>query len=116
MCSLWNPLCIAVADTEDYLRRHGRRDKVGVTFCTPATQIFGIPRYLETIQKVVSERDINVNLQSELVEVRGEAQEAVFNRMNPDCTPTGEQFVLHYDMLHVTPPQGRIDPLFFFSG
>lgn len=28
----------------DYLRRHGRRDKVSVSFCAPGEKIFGIPR------------------------------------------------------------------------
>ncbi|WIA37719.1 hypothetical protein OEZ86_014601 [Tetradesmus obliquus] len=95
--------------SEDYLRRQGRRDKVSVSFCTPAERIFGIPRYAATIESLVEERGIDVHLKTELAEVRGASQEAVFNLMGPDCRPTGEQTVMRYDMLHVTPPQGPID-------
>jgi hypothetical protein len=64
-------------------------------------------RYATTIENLVAERGINVHLKTELVEVRGSSQEAVFNRMGHDFKPTGEQVVMHYDMLHVTPPQGE---------
>jgi hypothetical protein len=65
-------------------------------------------RYATTIENLVADRSINVHLKTELVEVRGASQEAVFNALGPDCSPTGEQVVMHYDMLHVTPPQGAL--------
>jgi hypothetical protein len=64
-------------------------------------------RYATTIENLVQERGINVHLQHDLVEVRGASREAVFNQMGPDCTPMGQQVVMGYDMLHVTPPQGE---------
>jgi sulfide:quinone oxidoreductase len=64
-------------------------------------------RYATTIENLVQDRGINVHLQRELVEVRGRSREAVFNVMGPGCTPTGDQVVMSYDMLHVTPPQGE---------
>lgn len=64
--------------------------------------------YAATIESLVEERGIDVHLKTELAEVRGASQEAVFNLMGPDCRPTGEQTVMRYDMLHVTPPQGEL--------
>lgn len=63
---------------EDHFRREGRRPAVSVTLAMAADKIFGVPRYATTIQQVVSERGINVELRTNLVEVRGLQQEAVF--------------------------------------
>lgn len=55
------------------------------------------------------ERGVDVQLRRNLVEVRAASQEAVFEVLEgPDCAPVGEA-VLHYDLLHVTPPQGPVD-------
>lgn len=53
----------------------------------------------------MSERDIDVNLCTSLIEVRGQDREAVFEVLGKDCQPV----CLKYDMLHVTPPQGPLD-------
>lgn len=56
-------------------------------------------------QEVVATRDINVQLGTHLIEVRGKEREAVFEVLGPDCQPVSQK-VIKYDMLHVTPPQG----------
>jgi sulfide:quinone oxidoreductase len=94
--------------SEDYLRSQGRRSAVDVTFCVPGDKIFGIPRYSATIENLVQERGVDVRLGYHLIEVRGEHQEAVFEKMS-ECQPTGEYEVIKYDFLHVTPPQGPVD-------
>lgn len=94
--------------SDDYLRRSGKRDKVQVTFASANDKIFGVPRYVNTINDIVSSRDINVQLNHHLVEVRGDLQEAVFNVLDAQRQPV-DQVVMHYDMLHVTPPQGPMD-------
>ena len=66
---------------EDHFRREGLRPKVSVTLAMAADKIFGIPRYAATIQQVVGERDINVELNTNLIEVRGKQQEAVFETL-----------------------------------
>lgn len=58
---------------------------------------------------MVSTRDIDVQLGTHLIEVRGQDREAVFEILGKDCQPTGEHKVIKYDMLHVTPPQGPLD-------
>jgi sulfide:quinone oxidoreductase len=37
------------------------------------------------------------------VEVRGEQQLAIYDCLNASGKPTGQQQVMHYDLLHVTP-------------
>jgi len=63
---------------------------------------------LAVLQEVVSTRDIDVQLCTHLIEVRGKHQEAVFEILGKDCQPVGHK-VIKYDMLHVTPPQGPLD-------
>lgn len=98
--------------SEDHFRREGLREgpspKVSVTLAMAGDKIFGIPRYAATIQKVVAERDIKVELNTNLVEVRGKQREAVFEMLGQYGQVVGEQ-VLQYHMLHVTPPQGPLD-------
>lgn len=65
--------------------------------------------HLLILQEVVATRDIDVQLSTHLIEVRGHEREAVFELLGQDCQPTGEHKVIKYDMLHVTPPQGPLD-------
>ncbi|WIA22774.1 hypothetical protein OEZ85_001172 [Tetradesmus obliquus] len=90
--------------SEDYLRRHGRRPAVKVTYVTPSARVLGLQRYLPTIERITQERDIAVVPSTHLVEVCGRQQEAVFDCLDASGTPTGQQRVMHYDLLHVTPP------------
>ena len=94
--------------SEDYLLREGRRPAVDVTFCVPGDKIFGIPRYVPTIESLVQDRGIEVKLGNHLVKVRGKQREAVFEKMS-ECQPTGDYEVIKYDFLHVTPPQGPVE-------
>lgn len=93
---------------EDQLRRAGKRPAVGVTLALAGDKVFGIPRYAATIQELVKERDIAVKLNTNLIEVRGRRQEAVFEILGQMGQVIGEE-VARYDMLHVTPPQGPLD-------
>jgi sulfide:quinone oxidoreductase len=63
---------------------------------------------LVQLQEVVATRDIDVQLNTHLIEVRGKDREAVFKVLGPDCQPVDHK-VMKYDMLHVTPPQGPLD-------
>jgi len=93
---------------EEQFRRAGKRPAVGVTLALAGDKIFGIPRYAATIQELVKERDIAVKLNTNLIEVRGRRQEAVFEILGLMGQVIGEE-VTRYDMLHVTPPQGPLD-------
>jgi sulfide:quinone oxidoreductase len=89
---------------EDYFRRHGRRDRARVLFVTAGRSIFGVPHYRKALEQLVARRGIETLFRHHLVEVRGPQREAVFENLD-----TGGVKVLHYELLHVTPPMSAPD-------
>lgn len=85
---------------EETFRRRGVRDRCRVVFATPTPRIFAVDRYARTLERLVAERGIEVLLKHELKELRPDRREAVLKR------PEGDDLVLRYDMIHVTPPMG----------
>ena len=63
-------------------------------------QIFGVPKYRRTLERLASQRGVELLTHVHLVEVRPERSEAVFENLE-----TREEVVVAYDLLHVTPPQ-----------
>ncbi|XP_068204174.1 sulfide:quinone oxidoreductase, mitochondrial-like [Palaemon carinicauda] len=93
--------------SEEYLRTHGKRDKANIEYFTSLPVIFGIKKYADALWKVVNERNINVNLRQNLIEVKPDSREAIFQNLDkPDEFKT-----IKYDMLHVTPPMSSPDVL-----
>ncbi|XP_019359694.1 PREDICTED: sulfide:quinone oxidoreductase, mitochondrial [Gavialis gangeticus] len=88
--------------TEAYLRKTGKRSTANIIFNTALGGIFGVQKYAEALLEIIKARDINVNYKHNLVEVRADVQEAVFENLDKP----GVTEVYKYDMLHVTPPMG----------
>ncbi|XP_062998868.1 sulfide:quinone oxidoreductase, mitochondrial [Elgaria multicarinata webbii] len=88
--------------SEAYLRKTGKRPKANVMFNTSLGVIFTVQKYATALQKIIKSRDIAVNYRCNLVEVRADKQEAVFENLDKP----GEMKVYQYEMLHVTPPMG----------
>lgn len=89
---------------EDYFRKHGVRDKSRVIFATPTAAIFAVEKYRKVLEAAVERKQTEVMFRHNLIEVRGEAKEAVFKHLD-----TEEIVTIPYDMLHVTPPMGPPD-------
>ncbi len=89
---------------DDYFRKSGVRAQSSVQFFHAGASIFGVKKYADALNRVVARKGIEVHFQHELVEVRGEAREAVFKNL---ATP--ELKVVRFDMLHVTPPMSAPD-------
>jgi len=85
---------------DHYLRKNGLREKSEVIYAAASPGIFGVPRYAESLSRLAEERDITTHFSRNLIEVRPETKEAVFADVNG-----GDELVLKYDLLHVTPPQ-----------
>ncbi len=85
----------------------GKRDKARVIYHTSLPVLFGVKKYADALWKIVEERGIEVNNRSNLVEVRPDSKEAVFENLDD---PSKRQ-TLKYEMLHVTPPMGSPDIL-----
>ena len=89
---------------DSYFRRGKVRDKSEVIFCSAAANIFAVKRYADTLDKVLERKGIKVHYRHNLVAIRPDMKEAVFQHLD-----TKEEVVMHYDMIHVTPPQSSPD-------
>ncbi len=89
---------------EDHFRRRGIRDKCQVIFGVAMPRIFAVDRYARTLEEVTARRGIDVQLKQDLVEIRPDAKEAIFEDIE-----SGEQKTIRYDMIHVTPKMGPPD-------
>ncbi|XP_066557524.1 sulfide:quinone oxidoreductase, mitochondrial [Amia ocellicauda] len=93
--------------SDAYFRKTGKRPKANIIYNTSQPVLFGVKKYADSLWNIVKTRDLNVNLRHNLIEVRADRQEAVFEKLdNP-----GETVVFEYEMLHVTPPMGPPDVL-----
>ncbi|KAJ8002564.1 hypothetical protein DPEC_G00160210 [Dallia pectoralis] len=90
--------------TEAYLRKTGKRTKANIVYNTSMPVLFGIKKYADALWEIVKNRNIQVNLRHNLIEVRPEKQQAVFENLDKP----GETKVFEYEMLHVTPPMGPV--------
>ncbi|XP_051976157.1 sulfide:quinone oxidoreductase, mitochondrial-like [Xyrauchen texanus] len=88
--------------SDAFLRKTGKRSKANIIFNTALPVLFGVKKYADALWEIVKSRDLNVNLRQNLIEVRGDKQEAVFENLDKP----GETNVLEYELLHVTPPMG----------
>ncbi len=84
---------------DDHFRQRGIRDRCKLIFAIAKPTIFDVKRYADTLDRVVERKQIETRFNHNLVELRSEAKEAVFEQLD-----TGEQVVIKYDMIHVTPP------------
>ncbi|XP_077173435.1 sulfide:quinone oxidoreductase, mitochondrial [Paroedura picta] len=93
--------------SEAYFRKNGKRSEANIMFNTALGMIFGVQKYADALLKIVKSRDITVNYRHNLIEVRADKQEAVFENLDKPGTTE----VYQYEMLHVTPPMGPPDVL-----
>nr|XP_006013270.2 PREDICTED: sulfide:quinone oxidoreductase, mitochondrial [Latimeria chalumnae] len=93
--------------SDAYLRKTGKRSKANIIFNTSLGVIFAVQKYANALEKIVQERNLHVNYKHNLIEVRADKQEAVFEKLDS----AGETVVFEYEMLHVTPPMGPHDVL-----
>ncbi len=89
---------------EDYIRRTGLRDRTRILYVAPGTSIFAVEKYRLALEKIIAARGIETRFRHHLVEVRGDAREAIIENVD-----TKERETLRFDMMHVTPPMGAPD-------
>ena len=77
--------------------QHGKRQNATVIFNTSLGVLFGVKKYADALWQVVKERDIQVNLRHELIEVKPDTREAVFRLLDqPDTTKTFKVTSQHF--------------------
>ena len=89
---------------DSHFRKTGVRDKSEIIYCSAIASIFQVKRYADTLDKVIQRKGIVTKYRNNLIALRPDAKEAVFKHLD-----TGEESVLRYDMIHVTPPQSSPD-------
>lgn len=83
---------------DDHFRKAHVRDNSEITFISGAPSIFAVKEYAQTLNKVIERKGIKTLFKHDLVEIRPQSHEAVFRSLEH-----GNEVVMHYDMLHVTP-------------
>jgi len=82
----------------------GKRANAKIIYNTSLPVLFGIKKYADVLWEIVKSRDLQVNLRHNLIEVRADKQEAVFENLdNPGETkvyqvppPTAQLFVYFF--------------------
>jgi len=93
--------------SSDYWRKHGHLKDIDVMFNSAGGVIFGVEKFAKAINKVIERYGIKTNFLHNLVEIRPEKQEAVFDILKDGKAIDQQTF--KFDMLHVTPPMSAPD-------
>ncbi|XP_070178657.1 sulfide:quinone oxidoreductase, mitochondrial-like [Littorina saxatilis] len=91
---------------EEIFRNKGTRDKIDVLYNTSQSVIFGVEKYAATLRNIVQQRHIKVNYRHNLVEVKPDSREAVFQLLDSE---KGETTTFSYSFLHAVPPMSAPD-------
>lgn len=122
---------------EDLFRAAGVKKNTDIVFATPGTIIFGVKEVARTLMQVVDRKDINLRFFHKLVKVDGDKQIAwyeiskdikiggcivieedkdldidesiQYNYKDVKVSRDGELYGIHFDMMHLAPPQRSPD-------
>ncbi len=89
---------------DDYFRISRVRERTRVVYCSAAAASFQVKKYADSMDKVIARKGIETNYRHNLIEIDGERREALFKHLD-----TGDELLVKYDMIHVTPPQSAPD-------
>ena len=73
------------------------KEKSSISFHSGMGKIFSVDKYAKALTQICAERKLNVNLGSNLKEIKADKKVAVFAEKNGEVEKP-------YDFLHVTPP------------
>ena len=118
---------------DEHYRKTGVRDKTDIVFALPSGSIFGVKIIADTLMEVVDKKDINVRFFHKLVKVDAAKKiawyeivkdltgggcvtiadgdestldkEIQYNYKDVKVTKEGERYGIHFDMMHLAPPQ-----------
>ena len=89
---------------DDYFRKSDARKNGKVIFATGQGALFSVDKYRKTLEKVVARKEIDLRLKHNLIELKPDTKEAIFERLD-----TNERVTIPFDMIHVTPPMSAPD-------
>jgi sulfide:quinone oxidoreductase len=89
---------------DDHFRRSRVREKTQVIFASAQGSLFAVEKYRKTLEKVAARKAIDLRFKHNLVELRPDQKEAIFEHLE-----THERITIAFDMIHVTPPMSAPD-------
>lgn len=106
---------------EELFRTKNIREKSEVHFYSNGPTIFGVPTFAKALDQVAKAKNIQTHYLMKLIEVKADQKIAVFEKVAPPPAPNttgtpmpvdphlGEKTEVHYDFLHVVPPNSAPD-------
>jgi len=88
---------------EEYWTKNLGAGKAKLEFHSATPSIFAVPKYAESLKKVIARKGIDTFFETSLTEIDGEKGIAWFSTKGGDATPK------EFDFAHITPPQGPYD-------
>lgn len=88
----------------DHWRREGVLDAIRVVLVLPTPGMFGLPAFAEELERVAKRYGIEVHLNSEAVEIDPSSHQVIVAD-----NAAGTKQTIHYDFMHVVPPQSAPD-------
>ncbi|MGQ2964377.1 FAD-dependent oxidoreductase [Methylophilus sp.] len=85
----------------------GRLANIKASFYTSTPALFGVKEYVEPLMQYIRRYQVDLNLNSTLVEVDGQTKTAWFNVKDADGNVS--RISKTFDLLHVVPPQTALD-------
>lgn len=89
---------------DDHFRRAGVREKSQVVFASAQGALFAVEKYRKTLEQVADRKGIDRRFKQNLVAIRPDTKEAVFEDLD-----SHERTTIAFDMIHVTPPMSAPD-------
>lgn len=84
---------------DEAFEKYGVRKQANIIFAAAKETVFDVPEYAAVLNEVIARKNIDAQYQTNLVEVRGDKKEAVFENLQ-----TGELKTVPFELLHVSPP------------
>ncbi|KAG8178477.1 hypothetical protein JTE90_024637 [Oedothorax gibbosus] len=88
---------------EEYFSKNGKRDQANIIFNSAIPVFFAVSKYAKALEAVAKSKNISINFLHNLVEVKPDTKEAVFDVLDKTGASLRKE-VMKYEMLHVTPP------------
>ena len=103
---------------DELFEKNAVRSSTKIVFATNGGVIFGVKPIADTLIKVIDRKDINIRFGYQLVKVDGEKKIAwynlgdntkIYNELNPELLYENGLVGIHFDMMHLAPPQTAPD-------
>ena len=108
---------------EEYMVKHGLRDKTNIGFLTNGSVVFGVPEFKKTLEEIIDKRDIAVKFFMKLTKIDGPGKKAYYELLPYEAgaqtglhedidlgmKKVGDLYEVPFDMLHLAPPQSAPD-------